>query len=456
VSPPGLQSLKHRVRRMHPAGPLMRWSLSRMDHASAAEIRSFQERRLRLLVRLVAARSPFYKRWFAGAGVDPSSIRGLADLNRLPLVTRADLMASPTDFAVYPPRLMWQAHSSGTSGRPLAVHRTPGSSAYELAVLQRQWGWFGLPHDARRVVLRGSDFAADPPYSFTKEIPGNHQLMVSSFHLTAERLPEILRTMRAFEPHAVEGWPSSIALLAALVRDAGERFPVTAVITSSEMMSPGQRDLMRFVFDGPIVDHYGQTERVAMAGDCEVGNWHVFPDYGILELIDVEGRADRKEIVGTALHNWGSPVLRYRTGDEVGLTPAEPCPCGRAFPRLGALDGRVEDSFMAADGRVIPLPSAVVDDLNGLLEAQIVQLGQGRFEIRIVPGAGFDAEACRARAMRNVDRLFGPGQQVTIRTVDRIPRSSSGKVKAAIVAGDNAAADGERPSMVAQMGRTGL
>jgi phenylacetate-CoA ligase len=426
-----------------------------MDHASAAKIRSFQERRLRLLVRLVAARSPFYKRWFAGSGVDPSSIRGLADLNRLPLVTRADLMASPTDFAVYPPRLMWQAHSSGTSGRPLAVYRTPGSSVYELAVLQRQWGWFALPHDARRVVLRGSDFAADPPYSFTKEIPGNHQLMVSSFHLTAERLPEILRTMRAFEPHAVEGWPSSIALLAALIRDAGEHFPVTAVITSSEMMSPGQRDLMRSVFDGPIVDHYGQTERVAMAGDCEVGNWHVFPDYGILELLDVEGRADRKEIVGTALHNWGSPVLRYRTGDEVGPTPAEPCPCGRSFPRLGALDGRVEDSFMAADGRVIPLPSAVVDDLDGLLEAQIVQLGQGRFEIRIVPGAGFDAEACRARAMRSVDRLFGPGQQVTIRTVDRIPRSSSGKVKAAIVAGDNAAA-GERPSMIAQMGRSGL
>jgi phenylacetate-CoA ligase len=245
-------------------------------------------------------------------------------------------------------------------------------------------------------------------------------------------------------------------LLAALIRDAGERFPVPAVITSSEMMSPGQRDLMRSVFDGPIVDHYGQTERVAMAGDCEVGNWHVFPDYGIVELLDVEGRPDRKEIVGTALHNWGSPVLRYRTGDEVGPTPAEPCPCGRAFPRLGALDGRAEDSFMAADGRVVPLPSAVVDDLDGLLEAQIVQLGQGRFEIRIVPGAGFDAEACRARAMRNVDRLFGPGQHVTIRTVDRIPRSSSGKVKAAIVAGDNAAADGERPSMVARMGRTGL
>ena len=163
MSPPGgLQSLKHRVRRMHPAGPLMRRSLSRMDRASAADIRRFQERRLRLLVRLVAARSPFYQRWFAGSGVDPSSIRGLDDLVRLPLISRADIMAAPTDFAVYPPRLMWPSRSSGTSGQPLTVYRTPGSSAYELATLQRQWSWFGLPRAARRVVLRGSDFTADP------------------------------------------------------------------------------------------------------------------------------------------------------------------------------------------------------------------------------------------------------------------------------------------------------
>ncbi len=168
-----------------------------------------------------------------------------------------------------------------------------------------------------------------------------------------------------------------------------------------------------------------------------------------------KGGTDRKEIVGTALHNWGFPVLRYRTGDEVGPTPAEPCPCGRAFPRLGTVDGRVEDSFMAADGRTIPLPCTVVDDLDGLLEAQIAQLAQGRFEIRMVPGAGFDEEAERARALRNVDRLFGPGQHVTIRTVDRLPRSSSGKVKSAIVIGDTANRGRRVNGHIAQMGRKG-
>lgn len=257
----------------------MRRSLATMDQASADRIRRYQERRLRLLVRLVAARSPFYRRWFAEAGVDPASIRTLEDLPRLPLLDRQAVMDAPADFAVQPLRLMWPSSSSGTSGRPVTVYRTAGSSAFEQAALQRQWGWFGLPRDARRVVLRGSSIAVDRGV-LTHEIPGDHQLLVSSFHLTPDALPEILRTIRAYRPDAVEGWTSSLTLLAARIRDAGERLPVQAVITSSETISTRQRELMGSVFEAPIVDHYGQTERVAMAGTCEALGYHVFPTTG--------------------------------------------------------------------------------------------------------------------------------------------------------------------------------
>jgi phenylacetate-CoA ligase len=441
MAPPGaFQSLRHRIRRAHPAGPAMRRSLAAMEHASADRIRRYQERRLRLLVRLAAARSPFYRRWFAESGVDPASIRTLDDLPRLPLLDRRAVMDAPADFAVQPLRLMWPARSSGTSGQPVTVYRTPGSSALEQAALQRQWGWFGLPRSARRVVLRGSAIAVDRG-TLTHEVPGDHQLLVSSFHLTPDALPAILETIRAFRPHAVEGWPSSLTLLAARLRDAGEQLPVRAVITSSEVISPRQAALMCSVFDAPLVDHYGQTERVAMAGACEAGGYHVFPDYGIVELLPGTD-ADRAEIVGTALHNWGFPLLRYRTGDLVESAPAGPCPCGRSFPRLGTIIGRAEDAFVAADGRPIPLPSTVVDDLTGLVEVQIAQLAPGRFEVRIVPGRDFDASVTRVQVLRNVERLIGPGQQVTIRPMDRIPRSRAGKLKGALIVAGGAHGSG--------------
>ncbi|MGQ0776142.1 MAG: phenylacetate--CoA ligase family protein [Pseudonocardiales bacterium] len=419
----------------------MRRTLAGFDHASDDEIRRDQERRLRLLVRLAAARSPFYRSWFRESGVDPRSIRTLADLGRLPLLERRHLAERPEDFRVYPRRLMWAARSSGSSGTPITVYRTPGSSVYELAALERQWSWFGLPRGARRAVLGGSTFATVRPGQVTFREPGTGHLLISSYHLTPENLPTIVAALRNFAPEAIQGWPSSIALLAALLRDAGEQVGVRAIVTSSEVMSPAQRAVMREVFVGPIVDHYGQTERVAMAGSCEAGGYHVFPDYGIVELLPVEGftghrDAGQREIVGTPLHNWGFPLFRYQTGDRVGPAPAGLCPCGRSFPRLGSIDGRSEDMFTASDGRPIPVPSAILDDLTGLLEAQVLQRAPGRFEIRMVPGVGFDRAATEARARVKLERLAGPGQLLSFQTMDRLPPASSGKIKAAAVVPD--------------------
>lgn len=410
----------------------MRRSLRRMESASAEETIHYQERRLRALVRLAASRSAFYREWFAGAGVDPASVRTLADLPRLPLLDRSYLVHESDRFLAYPRKLTWAAHSSGTSGQVVTVHRTPGSSAFELSALQRQWGWFDVPPRPRSLLLRGNDPDPDRTGVLTRTLPAARKLVVSSFRLSRDRLPRLLEQIRAFDPQVVEGWPSSITILAWLLRESGGRLPVTAVITSSEVMTAEQLTLMRDVFCGPVVDHYGQTERVAMAGNCEAGGYHQFPDYGIIELVPVEGRTDRWEIVGTPLHNWGFPLFRYRTGDEVGPSPTAPCACGRAFPLLGRIDGRVEDTFTAANGQQLPLPATVVDDLVGLREVQVAQLSPGHFEFRLVPTADSDIAAAQRQALKNVDKYFGPRQTVTFRIMDHIPREASGKLRPAI------------------------
>lgn len=408
-------------------------SLDRSADYDAAELGRYQDRRLRALVRLAARRSPFYREWFADNGIDPSDIHGAAELPLLPLLSRQDLVDRAEDLRVYPSALMWTAHSSGTSGAPVTAYRTQGSSVFELAALERQWGWFGLSRSPRRVILRG--WAGDGDV-IVKEVPGAHQLLVASYRLTPDRLDDIVAAIADFGPDAIEGWPSSIALLAGMLEEAGQRVPVRAIITSSEVMGAAQKALMRRVFEGPIVDHYGQTERVAMTGTCVAGGHHVFGDYGIVELMPVAGREDRFEIVGTPLHNWGFPLFRYRTGDEVGPTPSGPCACGLSFPRIGAVDGRSEDAFHTADGRALPLPSIVVDDLVGSREVQIVQYAPGDFEVRVVPGGDYDRLSFADRVRHNVEYYFGADQQVRVVELDSIPRSASGKLKTAVVIGE--------------------
>lgn len=410
----------------------MRRALARTEGRGADGLRAYQDRRLRMMVRWAARRSPYYRAWFRHSGVDPTHIRCVDDLHLLPVIDRRHLAEHPEAFLAYPRRLVWPAHSSGTSGTPITCYRTPGSSMFELAMLQRQWGWFGIRRGAPSVVLRGSSFAEDDPEVVTRLNAGANQLLVLSFRLTDEHLPAIVRDITAFGPAVVEGWPSSLTLLAALLRDAGRTLPVRGVITSSEVITPAQRDLFAQIYRGPVIDHYGQSERVVMAGGCEAGGYHLFPEYGIAELVPgADGLGD--ELIGTPLHNWGFPIFRYRTGDRVAPAPAEPCPCGRHFPRFGLIGGRAEAVVRGADGRPVPLASTVVDDLTGLREVQFVQYRPGDFEIRMVPGPGFDRAEVEATARANLRAMAGGESRVRFTEWASIPRPASGKLQVVLV-----------------------
>ena len=58
------------------------------------ELEALQLVKLRRLCEWAAARSPFYQRSFRAAGFEPSQLRSLDDLRRLPMLTREEWMAS--------------------------------------------------------------------------------------------------------------------------------------------------------------------------------------------------------------------------------------------------------------------------------------------------------------------------------------------------------------------------
>jgi len=455
---PDSLGVKQRIRTHHPLGPPMRHTLRSLDHASPERLRAFQDRRLRTMVRWAAARSPFYRSWFAENGVDPRSVRTVDDLALLPVLERADLLEDPQRFLAYPAGLTWPALTSGTSGGGVVeVRRTPGSAVYEAAVLQRQWGWFDIPARPRRLALRaeGSGVGGDPGGDEVLErVPGTRIAKVSGYGVRRLDPERLLAAVRAFSPDVVEGWPSAVCELAGLLEDRGEHLPVRGVLTSSESTSEAQRALMTSAFRAPLVDHYGQTERVCMAGSCEAGGYHVFDDYGVVELLpagdDAAHRGERLEVVGTPLHNWGFPLLRYRTGDTVGPPPSGPCGCGRAFTRLEPVSGRQEDAFTTADGRRVVQPSAPIVHVRGIREGQVAQLAPGVFEVRMALRPGADPGAVRAEVAARADRYYGPGQTLRFRLVDRVPRSGSGKLRPSVVEGP---ADGAAEGAAEDQGR---
>jgi phenylacetate-CoA ligase len=60
------------------------------------------------------------------------------------------------------------------------------------------------------------------------------------------------------------------------------------------------------------------------------------------------------ELVATNLGRWGSPLIRYRTGDRVQLS-REPCSCGCPFVKaVGGLQGRIDDMLTVRGVNLFP------------------------------------------------------------------------------------------------------
>ncbi len=173
--------------------------LLQMESAAEVDIRAYQDTQLRQLVEHAYRTVPYYTRTFNELGLKPADIQTVADLPRLPLMTKAILKANFNDLwsRAFERRELVDGHTSGTTGTPLEVLYDRGMMAMSYAALDRQYRWAGcrLKRFGDRVaVLRGNIIVPlaqrRPP--FWRVNWYHNQLLLSNFHLSPEKLPVVL------------------------------------------------------------------------------------------------------------------------------------------------------------------------------------------------------------------------------------------------------------------------
>lgn len=326
--------------------------------------------------------------------------------------------------------------TSGSTGSPLALVQSLGAVIREEAFIQRQLSWTGWRPGQRRAWIRGDilgDFVRDGSYWRRDRV--DNMLVMSSYHLSNASIGAYVAALEAFDPVLIQAYPSSIGAIANWLAAAGRRYAggaLRAVMTSSETLAPEVRAAIGRSFGVPVFDWYGQAERVAAIGTCEQGRYHLLTDYGAVELLVLADGSS--ELVGTSLNNAAMPLVRYRTGDNVIVGNAAPCPCGRVFPTVEAVIGRQERILTLPDGRMVARLDRVFQGFEGrLLEGQVRYHGQGRFTLRVVVTDAFgsrDEDALRAQFLLRV-----PGVEVAVERVAAIARGANGKFAFIVVDG---------------------
>ncbi len=391
-------------------------------------LESYQEWRLRKLIHHCYENVPYYREVFRKASLTPQDIVTVQDLQKLPFLTKEIVRERKRDLLAVN---IGQARrelveTSGSTGAPLDFLISTEARAFERALLRRHLYWLGYEPKDVIAQFKSDIFAnSDQDYSYS---PTSRILKLSARSVARQALERIVVTLQKFKPAFLQAFPSSLYILTRWMEANNKSIPpLKYVITSSEALYPDIKELAEKVLDVPVIAHYGQKELVAEAFQCaKAQGYHIQMEQNVVELIPAE--PGEFEIVGTSLHNFAMPFIRYRTGDLAAGEAKSSC-CGRNHPVLSGIEGRQGDIVVTPERRFVSVSSMThpFRHIEGLNAVQIIQEDLKTLVVNIVPWKQFPVDKKRFLVNEIRKCLQSPDMKILIEEVEDVPVINSGK-----------------------------
>jgi phenylacetate-CoA ligase len=408
------------------------------EKLSAAEIETYQDEKLRALIRYAYENVPYYRQRWQTLRITPADIRSRADLPKLPILTKEDVVQNREQLlsrAAARNQLSLR-HTSGTTGKALHFYVSKDSIAFQWAIWWRHRLRFGLQPGSwhanftgRRVVpLRQQS----PPYwRWNRPM---HQALINMQHITPAKIGNIMEFLNSNRFEFYSGYPSIIHALATTARGAG-----LALTSRPRVISTGAENMLDFQrrdiadFTGALLtDQYGCSEGCGNASHCPNFAYHEDFEFGILEAQDPAPGARARAILCTGFASKEFPFIRYQVGDTaVWGAGSGPCPCGRSSRVLSRIEGRNDDCVVTPEGARIMRFDYILKDQVQVKEAQVVQRALGEVVLRVVRRTAY----CR-KDEDTIRQGFAQWISATMRLnfeyVDEIERERNGKFRAVV------------------------
>jgi phenylacetate-coenzyme A ligase PaaK-like adenylate-forming protein len=416
---------------------------------------------LRALLAHALAASPFHQDRLRG--LDASRFE-LADLETLPVMTKAELMAQ-FDRVVTDRRLTrdlaeatlartgetpipmlgrYVAFASGGSSgvRGVFVWDEAALAEFALAMLRplhaRMAAAGGVPPGG----LRGALVAASSAVHVTGSAPAwtaGEALAFTAVPATLP-LPEAAARLERLQPHVLMGYPSALARLAR--EQAAGRLAIRplSVSATSETLTPEHRETIEAGFGAPVVNTFGSSE--GLVGHSAPGEAPLTfnTDLCLVELVDADYRptppgVPSQKVLITNLANPAQPLIRYELADRFVAVAG-----GSDVGHLRAcVEGRADDLLWFGSAVVHPhAVSSVLVRRPEVVDYQARQTARG-LDIALVVEAGCDLAPVTEELKRSLLRAGLADPEVTVRRVPSLPaHAQSGKLRRIVPLEDRA------------------
>jgi phenylacetate-CoA ligase len=421
-------------------------TLSDSQYLNTDALKELQETRLRRLIQHAARHTAFYPSRFRECGLVENGNVHLDEFQSLPLLDKEDLRSrTETLRSDDLGTRNWRYNTSGGStGEPVQFIQDDTYTRWALAVKRLFNDWTGYRLGQPRIKLWGSErdlLVGNATLKTTVRRWVRNEYPLNAFQMGEAEMRRFVDRINEVQPIQILAYVESAFELAKFIKQEGlEVHSPQAVMTSAGTLHDHMRETIRETFQAPVFNRYGSREVGDIACGCEAHEGlHVSAPTHYVEILRPDGTPTEPgevgEIVVTLLTNYAMPLIRYRIGD-MGAWAESACVCGRSWPLLKEVTGRVTDVFIRSDGKRIDgrLFNTFLWEHDFVEKYQVIQDSVNSITVKISCNSKqTDAKTKYKKEIgqirKNIKSVMGGGCRVVFQFQEDIRPTDSGKYR---------------------------
>ncbi|MFW9905712.1 MAG: phenylacetate--CoA ligase family protein [Candidatus Thorarchaeota archaeon] len=396
-----------------------------MKWENIQKIRNFKFRKL----LKICENNPYYRN-------KVKKVLKIEELSKLPILTRKILQNKSLLTYNMPKRRVRFDSTSGSTGQPLRFAKDQSiGEPVKIATEMLFNSWSGLQFGEKHAQLWGHhkrSFLQNFWFRYLyrcKQFPPYYS-DIDSFEI-------IQKELNTFKPEILTGYSSALYLAAVFSKqsDIELKYKLKSIIASAEMLLSSRKQLIEDVFQCPVFMRYGTRELDNIGMECsEKNGYHYVASRYIIEIINSTGEVvspgEEGRLVITDLNNYVMPLIRYEIGDTAIMSD-ETCSCGRTWPIIEQIRGRIGDFLILPSGKLFPflLFNVIFEQAGDIIrEFQLIQKTKSLWLVKLVKNPNFDEKKI-SQLKKALENETYNEVEISFLYTDKIERTPSGKFR---------------------------
>jgi len=325
------------------------------------ENREIQRKKLYRLIKYANQNIPYYRGVIKEHNIRFSEDTIFNDIKKFPLLTRDIIRNNFDKLYKFRDNTYYLNTSGGSTGEPAVFYQDRDYFVWNTAVKVFFDEWAGrkigepmvkLWASTRDISKVGQGFKR----YLRQQLSGVTTL--SAYRMSERDIYKYVQIINNIKPCLILAYTSSIDELARSIQKQHlSIYSPRAIMTSAGVLFPEVRARIEDIFQASVFNRYGSREVGDIACNCKKNQeLHVIPTIHYIEILDKQGKevktGESGEIAVTILTNYTMPLIRYKIGDR-GIFSEMECSCGRGFPLLKKVEGRIRSMLRNKQGNVI-------------------------------------------------------------------------------------------------------